>query len=148
MRKVLFVCLGNICRSPMAEMILKELVRQRGLEPYFQIASAGISAEEDGHDIYPPAKRKLWSEDIPVESRRARKITQQDIDEYHDIIVMEHYQKEKILRNYSVSHPEKIYTLLDRDIEDPWYSDDFDTVYEEIYEGCKKFLEQQKNYEQ
>ncbi len=128
----------------MAEMILKELVRRKGLEGSYWISSCGISNEEEGNDIYLPAKRKLWNEDIPIESRKARKITQEEIDTYDDILVMERSHREHLLRMYRVDYPEKIRTLLSYDIEDPWYSGDFDTVYEEILEGCQKYLDEKK----
>ena len=125
----------------MAEMILKELVRERKLEFEYEIASRGISREEEGNDIYFLAKRKLYQEEIPVEPHQAHQITQRDIDSFDDILVMENSHKKAILRNYRVEYPEKVQRLLDTDISDPWYSGDFDTVFEQLYEGCLKYLE-------
>ncbi len=138
--KIVFVCLGNICRSPMAEMIMKNIVRKRNLENDFVIASVGISDEEEGNDIYSPAKRILQEKGIPIEKRRARKITQQDIDYYDYIIVMERYQLERIIKNYNVSDVSKVMCLNSKDVADPWYSGNFEITYEEIYSGCLQLL--------
>lgn len=140
--KVMFVCLGNICRSPMAEMIFKDLVRKRGLESYFAISSAGISDEEEGNDIYPPAKRKLLEKEIPIEKRRARKITQEDITNYDLIIVMEKYQQDRILKNYFVKEQSKIRCLNEKDVDDPWYRGNFEEAFQEISVGCEKLLKE------
>lgn len=135
--KIMFVCLGNICRSPMAEMIMKELVRKKGLEHRIMIASAGISDEEEGNDIYPPARRKLIEKGIPIEQRRAKKLSQADIDVYDYVVVMESYQRNRILKNYIVSDTSKIMSLNEKEVADPWYTDNFELAYQEIYEGAK-----------
>lgn len=138
--KIMFVCLGNICRSPMAEMIMKELVREKGLEHHIVIASAGISDEEEGNDIYPPAKKKLIEKKIPVEKRKAKKLTQADIEFYDYIVVMEKYQRNRILKNYIILDRSKLKNLNEKDIEDPWYTNNFELAYQEIYDGCERLL--------
>lgn len=140
--KILFVCLGNICRSPMAEMIFKDLVHKRGLDQYFLISSAGISDEEKGNDIYPLAKRKLLEKGITVEKRRARKITQDDMRNYDFIIVMEKYQGDKILKDYFVKEKLKVRCLNEKDIDDPWYSGNFEEAFQDILTGCEKLLKE------
>ena len=146
MIKVLFVCHGNICRSPMSEFIMREMVRQRGLSDYIGVDSAATSREEIGNDMYPPAKRKLIEEGIPFERRHARQITRADYDRYDLIICMERYNLRNISRIIPDDPEGKIHLLLDysdspRDISDPWYTGDFDRAYADIVEGCEGLLE-------
>lgn len=138
MIKILFVCHGNICRSPMAEFIMKDLVDKAGRSSEFHIESAAVSQEELGNDMYPPAKRKLREKGIPFERRRARQINGNDVKTYDYIIYMDAWNG-RLLRNaYPDGH---FVSLLDRDVEDPWYTDDFETAYNDIYAGCEHLLE-------
>lgn len=130
--KIIFVCLGNICRSPMAEYILKSMTND------IDIISRGISNEEYSHDIYDPAKKQLDKHNIRYEKHFAKKIT---LDEYNNadyIIVMEKYQIDRLYSMYGKN--DKVKMLLPYDIEDPWYTGNFEKVYNEIYEGCNKLL--------
>lgn len=146
MIKVLFVCLGNICRSPMAEFIFKDMVNKRGLAENFYIASAGTSSEEEGNPIYRPAGRKLALEGIPTTTRFATKMTKADYDKYDYIIGMERRNIENIRRICGGDPDNKIslllsYTRQPDDIADPWYSGDFDTTFNDIVKGCEAFLD-------
>ncbi len=144
MIKILFVCLGNICRSPMAEMIMTHLVRQKGLEKQFVIDSAATSTEEIGNGIYPPAREELRRHGIPLLPHRARQMTKADYERYDLLLGME----ERNLRRMTAicgSDPEgRIRKLTDysdgRDIADPWYSDRFDITYEEITRACEGLI--------
>ena len=130
MRKILFVCHGNICRSVMAEFICKEI------RPDIYCESAAVSYEEEGHDIYPAAKRCLDTHRIPYTRHRARRIEKRDYDRFDEIYVMDSYNMRNILR--IVSDPEhKIRMLCPYDIEDPWYTDNFELVFKQISEGIK-----------
>ena len=129
--KIMFVCLGNICRSPMAEYIFKSLDKDSN----FIVSSSGISDEEYGNDIYPPAKDILDKNNIKYDSHFAHKITKEEYDEADYIIVMEDYHKSRL--NNIFGDNKKVLKLLDKDIEDPWYTGNFEKVYKEIYEGCK-----------
>ncbi len=145
MVKILFVCHGNICRSPMAEFIMRDLVTKANLQDRFVIASAATSMEEIGNPVYPPAKRKLREHGILAEGHHARRIERADYREYDYLIGMERYNLRNMLRIFGSDPEGKIYRLLDftdrpRDIADPWYTDDFDTAYEEILEGCEALL--------
>ena len=152
MIKVLFVCHGNICRSPMAEFICKDYVKKLGIADQFLIESAATSREEIGNPVYPPARRKLAGVGISCQGKTARQVTRQDYDTFDYLICMEGFN----LRNLSriiPSDPEgKIYRLLDftskpGDIDDPWYTGDFDTTYDEILygiEGLISYLRQEK----
>ncbi|MBQ8313436.1 MAG: low molecular weight phosphotyrosine protein phosphatase [Clostridia bacterium] len=145
MRKVLFVCHGNICRSPMAEMILKHLVRERGLEGQFSIASAATSTEEIGNPVYPPARAELARQGIPVEKRGARQLTRRDYEEYDLLIGMDNANIRNMHRMLGGDPEGKIHRLMDfttrpGEVSDPWYSDRFDIAYRDIRQGCEALL--------
>ena len=146
MIRVMFVCLGNICRSPMAEFVLKDLVRKRGVENNFLIKSSATSYEEIGNDVHYGTKRKLMEENIPVESREAVRLSKNDYENYDYIIGMEESNVRNILRIVGEDKNSKVCKLLDyssnpRDIADPWYTGNFDKTYEDILEGCVAFLD-------
>ncbi|MBR3881663.1 MAG: low molecular weight phosphotyrosine protein phosphatase [Clostridia bacterium] len=145
MTKVLFVCLGNICRSPMAEFVLKDMVRRRGLEEEFIIESRGTSSEEIGNDVHYGTVRKLNSVGVPVEHRQATKFTKRDYDEFDYIIGMEARNVRDIMTFIDEDPDDKVCRLLDysnnpRDIADPWYTGNFDITYQDVVEGCEAFL--------
>ena len=146
MTKVLFVCLGNICRSPMAEFVLKDMVRKRGIENEFHIESRGTSSEEIGNDVHYGTVRKLDSVGVPVEHRQATKLVKLDYDKFDYIIGMEARNVRDIMSIIDEDPDEKVRRLLDysdnpRDIADPWYTGNFDITYNDVVEGCNAFLE-------
>ena len=146
MTKILFICHGNICRSAMSEFIMRDMVEKHGLSDQIQVASAATSREEIGNDMYPPAKRKLDKEHIPYTHRQARQVTKADYDEYDLLLCMEQYNIRNLSRIIPSDPKHKIHLLLDytdspRDISDPWYTDDFDTAYDDIVAGCTGLLE-------
>ena len=146
MIKVLFICHGNICRSPMSEFILRDMVAKRGIADQFEIASAATSREEIGNPVYPPAVRKLREHGIDPSGKRARQMTKQDYEYYDYLLAAEQYNIQNMLRIVGGDPEHKIHRLLDyskhpRDIDDPWYSGDFETAYRDIVEGCEAFLE-------
>ncbi|MBR6821386.1 MAG: low molecular weight phosphotyrosine protein phosphatase [Bacilli bacterium] len=141
MYNVLFICYGNICRSPMAEMIFKDLIIKNNKRYMMSCVSRATSIEEIGNDIYPQAKRKLVQMGVTCESHRATQVTKSDYDKYDYIIVMEERNKRDLLRIIGEDKDNKIRLLLEytdniKDIDDPWYSGDFDTAFNEINEGC------------
>ena len=141
MYNVLFICYGNICRSPMAEMIFKDLIIKNNKRYMMSCVSRATSIEEIGNDIYPQAKRKLVQMGVTCESHRATQVTKSDYDKYDYIIVMEERNKRDLLRIIGEDKDTKIRLLLEytdniKDIDDPWYSGDFDTAFNEINEGC------------
>ena len=140
MIRILFLCHGNICRSPMAEFVMRELVRKAGLADKILTDSAAITREEIGHDMYPPAKKKLTQMQIPYEKRAARQVTAREMREYDYIYLMDASNR-ALLRRLVGDLAEKAQPLLeDRYIADPWYTGDFDTTYDDILEGCTQRL--------
>ena len=145
MVKILFVCHGNICRSPMAEFIMKRLASVYGCEDKVEVASVAVSNEETGNDIYPPAKRILLEHNIPFDRRRARRITLEDY-RYYDYIVCMDRSNVRFLKYILGEDTLSKVTLLmswtgtERDVADPWYTDDFETAYADIFQGCQAML--------
>ena len=144
--KVLFLCHGNICRSPMAEFILKALVRSYGLQDQFHIESAAVSSEEIGNPIYPPARRCLSQHGVQFDpEKRARKVTPQDYGRFDRIICMDS-SNIRLLRRIIPDDPQgKVhlmmsYTGMGRDVADPWYTGDFETTFQDILEACQAML--------
>ena len=149
MIKILFICHGNICRSPMAEFIMKDLVEKAGLSAQFHIASAATSTEEIwngiGNPVYPPAKAKLAEHGIGCGGKRAVQLTSSDYGKYDYLIGMDSANIRNMRRMLGSDPEGKIHKLLsfagsDRDISDPWYTGDFDATYRDVTEGCEALL--------
>lgn len=146
MTKILFVCHGNICRSPMAEFVMKKLVRDRGLGRDFEIASAATSREEIGNPVYPPARRKLSEHGISCSGKTAVQITSADYRRYDCIILMDSNNRRNLRRIIPDDPEGKVHMLMDftdrpRDVADPWYTGDFERTWQDISEGCAALLE-------
>ena len=141
MIKVLFVCHGNICRSPLAEFVMKDLVAKAGRSGEFEIASAAVSREELGNDIYPPVRRVLKEHGITFAPRRARLVSSGDLAYYDRIYYMDS-RNANYLRRLFGSGAEKCCPLLSRDVADPYYSGDFTQTWEDILTGCRRILEE------
>ena len=142
MIKILFVCHGNICRSPMAEFAMKDMVEKAGVAHRFHIESAATSREELGNPVYPPARRELASHGIACEGHRARQITGADCTQFDYI----YYMDSNNARNLSRMFPgqTKFLPFLPRDVADPWYTGDFTQTWTDICEGCGRILEELK----
>ena len=146
MIKLLFVCHGNICRSPMAEFIFKKLVQAKGLSDAYYVESAATSTEEIGNDMYPPAKRKLKEKGVPFSLRQARQVRYDEYEKWDYIIGMDKWNMQNLKRIFKTDPQEKVHSLLkNRDVADPWYTDDFERAYEDIYQGCTEWLERIQN---
>lgn len=141
MIKILFVCHGNICRSPMAEFILKDMVTKAGLTDRFEIASAAVSREEIGDPVYPPARRELASHGIGCQGHHARQVTVEDYRRYDRIYYMDASNKRYLDRMLPMDD-DKIRPLLPRDVADPWYTGDFSKTWADLVEGCQKIMEE------
>ena len=150
MIKIMFVCHGNICRSPMAEFVLKDMVKKAGKENEFVIASSATSTEEIwggvGNPVYPPARDELKKHGISCEGKRAVQVKKSDYENYDYLICMDENNMRNIRRIIASDPENKIVKLLsftgeNRNVADPWYSGDFETCYRDIYNGCKALLE-------
>ena len=147
--RILFVCHGNICRSPMAEFVMKDLVRKAGLEDEFYIESAATSTEEIGNEVYPPAKRKLAEHGIGCKGKTARQMTRSDYDRFDLLIGMDEWNIRNMNRICGGDPEGKIHMLLDYsdrpgDVADPWYTGDFEATWRDVLEGCEGIFKQQK----
>jgi len=145
MTKILFICHGNICRSPMAEFVMKDMVEKAGLASEFSIASAATSTEELGNPVYPPARRKLAEHGIGCAGHAARQMTRRDYEEYDLLIGMDSANIRNMHRMYHDDPDGKIHLLLDfagrhRDVADPWYTGDFEATWQDVNAGCRGLL--------
>ena len=145
MTRVLFVCHGNICRSPMAEFLMKDMVEQAGLSKEIRVASAATTAEEIGNPVYPPARRKLAEHGISCEGKTARQMCWPDYERY-DLIIGMDQENLYDMRRICLGDPEgKIHLLMDYtnrpgDVADPWYTRDFETTWRDVEDGCRGLL--------
>lgn len=149
MHKIMFVCHGNICRSPMAEFILKKMVSERGIGSDFVIASSATSTEEIwgdiGNPVYPPAKAELFKHGIKCDGKRAVQLKSSDYEKYDLFIGMDSYNIRNMHRILGGDPKGKIHKMMDYtsrggDVADPWYSGAFDVTYRDIYDGCEGLL--------
>lgn len=147
MTKIIFLCHGNICRSPMAEFVMKDLVKKADLEAEFEIASAATSTEEIGNSVYPPARRKLAEHGISCAGKTARQMTRGDYEYYDYLIAMDHNNLRN-MRRFVDDDPEgKVSLLMSHtrrpgDVADPWYTGDFEATWQDVLEGCQALLEE------
>lgn len=144
--KILFVCHGNICRSPMAEFVMKHLVAEAGVAERFHIESAATSTEEIGNGVYPPARRKLAEHGIGCEGKTARQMTSRDYSRFDLIVGMDSANLRNMRRICGGDPDGKIHLLMDytdspRDVADPWYTGDFEATWRDVLAGCRALLE-------
>ena len=145
MIKILFVCHGNICRSPMAEFVMKDMVKKKGVSDMFEIASAATSTEALGESVYPPARRKLNEEGISCSGKTARQMTKDDYHYYDYIVAMDTNNLRNMARFAGDDPDGKVSLLMDytstpRDVADPWYTGDFEQTWEDVNMGCEGLL--------
>lgn len=145
-KKIIFICHGNICRSPMAEYVMKYLIKEQGRESEFEITSGAVSREEIGNDIYPPAKRKLQEKGVEFSKHRAHQITPDEFSENDIIITMDSSNMRllgRIVPNWEETG--KVHLMMEyagstRDVADPWYTGDFEQTYQDVLAGCTGLL--------
>ena len=145
MTKILFLCHGNICRSPMAEFVMKDMVRKVGLEQEFRIESAATSTEEIGNPVYPPVRRKLAEHGIECSGKTARQLRNSDYEEFDLLIGMDRANLRSMYRICGGDFADKMHLLMDftdrpGEVSDPWYTDDFDATWRDVEEGCRRLL--------
>ena len=145
MERILFVCHGNICRSPMAEFVMKDLVDKEGLTDKFYIESAATSTEEIGNEVYPPAKRKLAEHGISCKGKTARQMTRADYDRFDLLIGMDEWNIRNMKRICGGDSEGKIRMLMDftdrhGNVDDPWYTGNFEATWQDVLLGCKGVL--------
>ncbi|ADL03007.1 low molecular weight protein-tyrosine-phosphatase [Lacrimispora saccharolytica] len=143
--RILMVCLGNICRSPMAEFVMKDIIEKKHLSNRFFVASAATSTEEIGNPVHRGTREKLKEHGITTEGKYAVQLSRKDYDKYDYLIGMEQRNVTNMLKILGGDPEEKVRRLMDfsvapRDIADPWYTGDFDRTYDDIYEGCQALL--------
>lgn len=143
--RVMFVCLGNICRSPMAECVLKDMVAKRGLSQQFYINSSATSTYEIGNPIHYGTQRRLKQAGVPLVEHRAVQLRPSDYEKYDYFIGMDASNRSNMIRILKNDPEDKVHLMLDytdhpRDVADPWYTGDFDATYEDIVAGCEGFL--------
>ena len=136
MINIVFICYGNICRSPMAEMIFKDLIYKNNKRYKMYCTSRATSFEETGNDIYPEAKKALLNHNITIEKHSAKTFTKDEYSKYNYIIVMEDRNKDDLLKIVGEDYDNKIIKLTNNNIEDPWYTGNFEKVYNQIEKGC------------
>ena len=141
MIKILFVCHGNICRSPIAEFVMKDLVKKAGRANEFHIASAAVSREEIGNPVYPPARRELARHGIVCDGHAAHQITRKELEDYDYIYYMD-ASNARYLRRLFGADADKCRPLLSRDVADPWYTGEFGATWDDVLEGCQRILEE------
>ena len=154
--KILFICHGNICRSPMAEFVMKKLAEDAGLTEDYHIESAATSTEEIGNPVYPPARRKLAEHGISCAGKTARQIRRQDYESYDYLIGMDEANLRNMKRVFGGDPDHKVSLLMDytghpRTVADPWYTGDFESTWDDVLEGCTALLahiEEQRDYNQ
>ena len=146
MKRILFVCHGNICRSPMAEFVMKDLVKKAGLDDDYDIESAATSTEEIGNEVYPPARRKLAEHGIGCKGKTARQMTRADYQRFDLIVGMDQWNMRNMLRICGSDPEWKIKLLMDfterpGEVADPWYTGNFDATWRDVLEGCTGLLD-------
>ena len=144
--KIMFVCHGNICRSPMAEFIMRSLLEESGLAPQCTVASSATSTEEIGNPVYPPARRELARHGLSCDGKYAVQLGRSDYDKYDLFLVMDDNNLRNIRRIFPEDPDGKVRKLLsfagrDGNVADPWYTDRFDVAYADIWEGCRGLLD-------